>query len=86
VYAEFERETDLEEAEKALLSSESIEFYANTYVTPRELNGTNNSHVCRLRYGCDKHSLTFWNVGHNIRIGAAANAVRILKQHAAFNR
>ena len=86
VYAEFERETDLAQAEKALSKAESIEYYANTYVTPRELNGTNNAHVCRLRYGCDKQSLTFWNVGHNVRIGAAANAVRILKHHAGFNR
>ncbi len=86
VYAEFERETDLAQAEKALSKAESIEYYANTYVTPRELNGTNNAHVCRLRYGCDKQSLTFWNVGHNVRIGAAANAVRILKHHAAFNQ
>jgi aspartate-semialdehyde dehydrogenase len=38
--------------------------------------------VCRLRFGTDRKSLCFWNVGHNVRIGAAANAVNIMHLHA----
>lgn len=83
VYAEFEREIELSEAEFALAAAESSVFYPNTYMTPLELGSSNDTHTSRLRYGVDRKSLTFWNVGHNVRIGAAANAVRILKRHAS---
>ncbi|HNX38801.1 MAG TPA: aspartate-semialdehyde dehydrogenase [Candidatus Cloacimonadota bacterium] len=82
VYAEFEEEIDLDRAELALREAESVIYTPNTYMTPRELGSSNDTHVSRLRSGTDDHSLSFWNVGHNVRIGAAANAVRILKTHA----
>ncbi len=86
VYAEFEREIKLGAAEELLNNAESISFKGNTYITPGELGNSDDSHVCRLRYGCDHSSITFWNVGHNVRLGAATNAVRILKMHNEFKR
>lgn len=82
VYAEFERPVDLAEAAEALKSAESIEFDENTYMTPLDLGSSNSSHVCRLRHGTGPRSVCFWNVGHNVRLGAATNAVRILVKHA----
>lgn len=86
VYAEFDEAIDLKQAEEKLSQAESIDFYSNTYVTPRDLGYNDNSVVCRLRYGCDQKSLTFWNLGHNVRLGAATNAVRILKYHSEKNQ
>lgn len=82
IYAEFSREAVLEEAVQQLKQAESIVFEENTYITPRDLCSSNDSHVSRLRQGTGKNSLCFWNVGHNVRLGAAANAVRILLKHA----
>ncbi len=85
VYAEFAREIELKEAERALSQAEGIMYYPNTYVTPLDLGNSNDSHTCRLRLGTDGKSLAFWNVGHNVRLGAAANAVGIFLQHARFS-
>lgn len=85
IYAEFEEEIDLSHAEELLRQADSIDYRANTYITPRELGNSNNSHVCRLHHACDNKSLTFWNVGHNVRLGAATNAIRILKLHYEQN-
>jgi aspartate-semialdehyde dehydrogenase len=82
VYAEFARPVNLQEAAQALKQGESIAFEENTYITPRDLGSSNDSHVCRLRLGIGPNSVCFWNVGHNVRLGAATNAVRILKLHA----
>ncbi len=82
VYAEFEREISLFDAESALKRSPSIFYHPNSYLTPRDIDNSNDSHVSRLRYGPDRYSLCFWNVGHNVRLGAATNAVRILVKHA----
>ncbi len=82
IYAEFAREVDLDVATRELKQAESIVFEENTYITPRDLGCSNDSHVCRLRQGTGKNSVCFWNVGHNVRLGAATNAVRILIKHA----
>ncbi len=82
IYAEFAQPVDLEEAAAALAQSESIVYEENTYITPRGLGQSNDSHICRLRYGTGPNSICFWNVGHNVRLGAATNAVRILLRHA----
>jgi aspartate-semialdehyde dehydrogenase len=78
VYAEFDREFELEEYRELLRKSPSVVYHENDYITPVELGDSNDSHVCRLRYGVDRRSVAFWNVGHNVRLGAAVNAVRIL--------
>ncbi|MDD4147464.1 MAG: aspartate-semialdehyde dehydrogenase [Candidatus Cloacimonetes bacterium] len=85
VYAEFEREVDMQEAASLLSKAPAIRYHENSYITPLGIGNSNEAHVCRLRFGVDKYSLSFWNVGHNVRIGAAANAVNILIAHAEIN-
>lgn len=85
VYAEFKREINLGEAEALLREMPSVIYDPYSYMTPRDLGSSNDTFVSRLRYGVDRRSLSFWNVGNNVRIGAAANAVRILKAHAEQN-
>ncbi len=85
VYAQFDKTVDISKAEKALSEAPTIVYYQNSYVTPLDIGNSNDSHTCRLRHGCDKKSLAFWNVGHNVRLGAAANAVEIFKQHAQYS-
>jgi aspartate-semialdehyde dehydrogenase len=85
VYAEFASTVNIPAAEAALSSSPTIVYYQNTYVTPLDLGNSNDSHTCRLRYGSDGKSLAFWNVGHNVRLGAAANAVGIFMMHARYS-
>jgi aspartate-semialdehyde dehydrogenase len=85
VYAQFDKTVDILKAEKAFSEAATIVYYQNSYVTPLDLGNSNDSHTCRLRHGCDNKSLTFWNVGHNVRLGAAANAVEIFKLHAQYS-
>ncbi|MDD3235012.1 MAG: aspartate-semialdehyde dehydrogenase [Candidatus Cloacimonetes bacterium] len=85
VYAQFDKTVNLAKAEKALSEAASLVYYQNSYVTPLDLGNSNDSHVCRLRTGCDSKSVNFWNVGHNVRLGAAANAVDIFKLHAQYS-
>ncbi len=84
VYAEFEQKVDLELAEKEMSRAPGISYCANTYTTPLDLGSSNESHVSRLRHGGDEHSLVFWNVANNIRLGAATNAVKIMLKHAGY--
>ncbi len=86
VYVEFGRKVDLRQAEEALATFPSIVYNPNTYMTPLDIGSSNDSHVSRLRYGTDDHSLAFWNVGHNVRLGAATNAVRILMKHREYEQ
>lgn len=86
VYAHFEKEINLVDVANILTHSESVIYHQNDYVTPLEVVDSNDSHVSRLRIGLDKHSVTFWCVSNNVRIGAATNAVRILKKHAELNQ
>lgn len=85
VYAEFERPVDMPLAEDALTKAPGIVFSTNTYTTPLDLGNSNESHVSRLRLGTNDHSLAFWNVANNVRLGAATNAVKILMKHAVFS-
>jgi aspartate-semialdehyde dehydrogenase len=86
VYAEFIQEVNPAEAALILASAPAVKYHDNTYMTPLNAGKSNDSHVSRLRYGTDKHSLTFWNVGNNVRLGAATNAVRILIKHQEINK
>lgn len=79
IYAEFKKDVDLKDAGTILSTSPSVIFYPEGYITPAELQDSNDCHVCRLRYGVDTKSIVFWNVGNNVRLGAATNAVRVLK-------
>ncbi len=55
-------------------------FHSEGVVTPREVEGTDDVHVARLRYaGGDKRHFQMWVVGDQLRKGAATNAVQILE-------
>ncbi len=82
IYAEFQKPVDLAKAAQELVRGESIAYADHAYATPRNLGSSNSSHVSRLRKGTGPGSLCFWCVGHNVRLGAATNAVRILLKHA----
>jgi len=86
VYSEYAKEIDLTEAAYVLSIAPAVKYNDNIYLTPRHINKSNDCHVSRLRYGVDKRSLAFWNVGHNVRLGAATNAVKIMLKHIDLNR
>lgn len=86
VYCEFAQKVNLSEATEILSQAPSVKYHDNTYITPYNINKSNYSHVSRLRYGTDDCSLAFWNLGHNVRLGAATNAVRIMLKHLELNR
>ncbi len=79
IYIELEKSYDLPEIKQVLKNAPGVQYMESDFITPIELGDSNDSFVCRLRAGVDDHSLTFWNVANNIRVGAATNAVRILK-------
>jgi len=85
VYAEFSKKIDLAEALALLDKAEAIKVHENSYITPLAIGNSNDAHICRLRHGVDEKSINFWNVGHNVRIGAAANAVNIMHRHAVMS-
>ena len=78
VYIEFMKDISLSEITKILSNSPSVE-YKNIIFTPLELEESNLSHVSRIRFAGDEKSIFLWNVAHNVRLGAATNAIKILK-------
>ena len=58
-----------------------IVFHREGIVTPREVEGTDDVHVARLRAPNDAGRTEFamWCVGDQLRKGAATNAVQILE-------
>jgi aspartate-semialdehyde dehydrogenase len=79
IYIELENKYQLAEIKQILQDAKGVKYLEAGFITPLELGDSDDSFVCRLRRGVDDYSLTFWNVANNIRVGAATNAVRILK-------
>lgn len=79
VYCVCRDQVNLSALHDSLDKAPSVQSHARGYVTPLHLNDSEDSHVSRLRMGTDAHSLTFWSTGHNVRLGAATNAVRIME-------
>ena len=79
VYIVCDRPVSPGDAAEVLAGSPGVVLHREDYITPVEIGDSDDSHVCRLRQGTDDCALRFWNVGHNVRLGAATNAVRILK-------
>ena len=79
VYIEFENKVDIGEIRDVLAKSKSV-VLDDEYMTPLEIGDSDMSHVSRIRYAGDDRSVLLWNVGHNVRLGAAVNAVRVLEQ------
>lgn len=78
---ECEKKIDLKELISELKLLEYLSIYENDYPTPRLVSGSNLVHIGRLR--ADKsveNGMNLWVVADNLRVGAATNAVRILKK------
>ena len=84
VYIEFENRVDIKDIKELLSKNEAIDLQ-DKYITPLEIGDSDLSHVSRIRYAGDDKSIFLWNVAHNVRLGAATNAVKILKL-AAMNK
>ncbi len=85
VFVRTERPVTLAELAAAYGTAPGIVFHLDGIVTPREVEGTDEVHVARLRSaepGDDATACTefaFWCVGDQLRKGAATNAVQILE-------
>ena len=79
VFARFEKPVDLPEIPDLFRTWPVITYQQNGYITPREIDESEQSHVGRVRRGVDDYSLLFWNVAHNVRLGAATNAVKVMQ-------
>lgn len=81
VWLETERATSVAELATALEGAPGIVFHGEGIVTPRDVEGTDEVHVARLRAEDEASSRHFvlWCVGDQLRKGAATNAVQILE-------
>lgn len=82
VFFETQRPSSVPELAAALAAEPGIVYHADGIVTPREVEGTDDVHVARLRGDFaegDATSFTLWCVGDQLRKGAATNAVEILE-------
>lgn len=81
IFFETDRETRVEELAATFERAESIVFHRTGIVTPREVEGTDDVHVARLRALDAEPTKRFalWCVGDQLRKGAATNAVQILE-------
>lgn len=78
VFLETQRGTSVEELAAALAGAPGVVFHRGGIVTPREVEGSDDVHVARLRGETD-NEFALWCVGDQLRRGAATNAVQILE-------
>jgi aspartate-semialdehyde dehydrogenase len=78
VFVETQRETRCAELASAFEASRGIVFHRDGIVTPRDVEGTDDVHVARLRMESPR-TFALWCVGDQLRKGAATNAVQILE-------
>ena len=81
VWIETDRDSSVDALGAALERSPGIVYHAQGIVTPREVEGTDQVHVARLRreYAHSNRHFVLWCVGDQLRKGAATNAVQILE-------
>ncbi len=80
VFFETKRSTSVAELAAAFERASSIVFHRCGIVTPREVEGTDEVHVARLRpTDASGHRFSLFCVGDQLRKGAATNAVQILE-------
>ncbi|MBV9718063.1 MAG: aspartate-semialdehyde dehydrogenase [Candidatus Eremiobacteraeota bacterium] len=86
VFVETQRPTTAVELARAFERAPGIVFHRDGIVTPREVEGTDEVHVARLRVEPSDEAqsergtdVAFWCVGDQLRTGAATNAVEILE-------
>lgn len=83
IYAETAKSFDLEELTDIIRSGENVTV-TDDFTTPLDAAGKDATFVSRIR-SFNSTGFVLWNVADNIRVGAATNAVRILKKHASLN-
>jgi aspartate-semialdehyde dehydrogenase len=81
VWIETDRETSIEALGAAFAQARGVVYHPAGIVTPREVEGTDQVHVARLRreYEHSNRHFVLWCVGDQLRKGAATNAVQILE-------
>ncbi len=80
VFLETQRDAAVDELATALEAAPGIVFHREGIVTPRDVEGTDDVHVARLRASFDEgRHFALWCVGDQLRRGAATNAVEILE-------
>jgi aspartate-semialdehyde dehydrogenase len=85
IFVETQRETGCSELASAFEGSPGIVFHRDGIVTPRDVEGTDDVHVARLRVenvipsAAEGRHFALWCVGDQLRKGAATNAVQILE-------
>ena len=80
VFCETVKPFTIEEIRREIVASDDVHL-TEEKITPIEVAGSDTVFVSRLR-SFDSHRFTIWNIADNVRVGAATNAVRILKRHA----
>lgn len=78
VFFETQRDTTLEELAAAFERAPGVVYHRDGIVTPREVEGTDQVHVARVRR-CEGRRFQMWVVGDQLRKGAATNGVQILE-------
>jgi aspartate-semialdehyde dehydrogenase len=85
VFLETQRPAAVAELAGALAKAPGIVYHGDGIVTPRDVEGTDEVHVARLRSESfdsaqdDGTHFALWCVGDQLRKGAATNAVQILE-------
>jgi aspartate-semialdehyde dehydrogenase len=80
VFFETGRDTSVEELANAFERAPGVVFHRTGIVTPRDVEGTDEVHVARLRAeGDGRRHFQMWIVGDQLRKGAATNGVQILE-------
>lgn len=81
VFLETAQPTTVRDLADAFERAPSVVFHRDGFATPRDVEGTDDVHVARLRAlaGEPGSSFSLWCVGDQLRKGAATNAVQILE-------
>lgn len=81
VWFETQRDTTVDELQRALNNAPGVVFHETGIVTPRDVEGTDLVHVARLRREDEssRRHFALWCVGDQLRKGAATNGVQILE-------
>jgi aspartate-semialdehyde dehydrogenase len=81
VWFKTERDTSVEKLEAALKKAPGVVYHESGIVTPRDVEGTDEVHVARLRAEEEgsKRNFVLWCSGDQLRKGAATNGVQILE-------
>ena len=78
-FIETERPTNRTELTRAFESADGVVYHPAGIVTPRNVEGSDEVHVARLRVDAGSRHVRLWAVGDQLRKGAATNAIQILE-------